>query len=92
MKLFSLMNQKCILNPVKHQRGSVPTKIVNGYKPLFLQKSFIVDVQLGSKYASVNIKKRKVGKLITFFKVLPTEKQNLKCEYKISCNSPEGLQ
>ena len=44
-------------------------------RKLFSPKSLIVDVQLGSKYSSVNIFKKKLvyGELIKFFKVLPKE-------------------
>ena len=63
------------------------------------EKSSIVDVRLGSKYASVNItlhltffRRTVYRKLMKYFKALPKEKI-LRVHVKDkSCNSTEGLQ
>ena len=67
--MVHLINQRRIKDPVKHLRGSVFAKIVDGYNPLtiFVKKS-IVDVPLGSKYISLHTSN--VGNVITLHKFL----------------------
>ena len=43
------------LNSVEHLRWNFFVKIINDFKPLLLQKSPIVDFQMGSTYAFVNV-------------------------------------
>ena len=70
-------------------------KIVKGYIQAincFHKKGSMVDVRLGSKYASVNITLCLTFIFNTIFKVLPEKKTLSVCVKDKSCNSPEVLQ
>ena len=52
MENFIFCPLRRIYNPVKYLRWRFWAKIVNSFQPLFLQKSAIADVRVGSKYVS----------------------------------------